>query len=752
MNSAFAFPVGSFGVLWGLALVLKVTGVLLLGSLVAAALHRASAAVRHFAWQLTLLGAVTMGLATLILPPLTWRVASWPVAVRNERAASAAPVTLPAGQRLAALPLPAAELTAPTPGTAQPFALPERLPLLLAGVWLAGVLAVAGWCAAGHAGLGRLARSATPLEGDDWKSLLESVAARRGVRAAVRLLRARAAYSPMTWGVRRPIVLLPDDAESWPLERRRVVLEHELAHAARADTVAQLFACAACALYWFHPLVWRAARELRAESERACDDLVLSGGTPGVDYAAHLLEVARRARSLGAGRMIAIGMAQPSQLEGRLLAVLDEARARHAPRRRPRALGWAGLALLVLPLAALRIVPGAAQATERPVTGASKSVSGESEFEREVSASPGGRLEIELDSGGGIDVQGWDRPIVQVRAHLGGRDWRDTRVTLDRDGQGARLHSWQGVERKNSSTSHAFEIRVPRRYSVHVSSSGGEVILTDLDGEFSGHSGGGGLRLERVKGRASLVTGGGEIDVTDVDLSGLVSTGGGEVRLSRVRGPLRASSGSGPVIREDSESETSGDLSDIDSKDKVIHVGKRGSTKDAHGVLHIEKAGGDVVLEGAPAGARITTGGGEIRVGPSAGDVRAHTGGGDIVIGPVAGSVTAGTGSGDVSVTITGADGVERSVDITSGTGSAVLVLPSGLSAEFDLETGYTNNFGRRTRITSDWNLEREETTTWESKHGTPRKFVRAHGTVGHGGGLIHVKITNGDITVKRGR
>src|SRR5262249_44425554 len=128
------------------------------------------------------------------------------------------------------------------------------------------------------------------------------------------------------WGWRRPVVLFPREAEEWPVERLRVALEHELAHVARGDYLAQTLATIVCAVYWFHPLVWLAASRRRSEGERACDDHVLTRGTPADEYASRLIEVARRARAMRAWGQVAVGMARRSHLEGRLLAVLDDGR------------------------------------------------------------------------------------------------------------------------------------------------------------------------------------------------------------------------------------------------------------------------------------------------------------------------------------------------------------------------------------------------------------------------------------------
>jgi beta-lactamase regulating signal transducer with metallopeptidase domain len=108
------------------------------------------------------------------------------------------------------------------------------------------------------------------------------------------------------------------------------VLLHELAHVKRWDWLTQLAARLACALYWWHPLAWVAARRLREERELACDDLVLAHGTVASTYAADLLEIARVFRVSPASALAGVAMARRSQLAGRLLAVLDAARSRRS--------------------------------------------------------------------------------------------------------------------------------------------------------------------------------------------------------------------------------------------------------------------------------------------------------------------------------------------------------------------------------------------------------------------------------------
>ena len=100
---------------------------------------------------------------------------------------------------------------------------------------------------------------------------------------------------PVTAGILAPVVILPEGSEEWDNERCRAVLMHELAHVRRRDLVFHIVSRIACAVYWFNPLVWYAARKLRSESERACDDLVLNRGAHASAYADHLLQIVRAA-------------------------------------------------------------------------------------------------------------------------------------------------------------------------------------------------------------------------------------------------------------------------------------------------------------------------------------------------------------------------------------------------------------------------------------------------------------------------
>jgi hypothetical protein len=285
---------------------------------------------------------------------------------------------------------------------------------------------------------------------------------------------------------------------------------------------------------------------------------VLAAGTSAPDYAAHLLALAQAYRSSLPTPMVALPMARPSQLEGRLLAVLAGAARRRPPTRRVVVAIAAAMLLMTLPLSALELRPMrgvSADATALPLpdTDATQqtqpiaAAAADSIIERTVVARSGGSLLLDLRTGGSVHVTSWDEESVYVRARLSGRDWRSTAVSVEPSADGVRVVAWDVGSRAEQSTSHAFEIRVPRTFDIQLRSATGDVALRGLSGTFGGTTGAGDVHLTALSGRLDLTTGRGNVRVEESDLSGSVRTGAGEVSLLRVRGGLAASSGSGRV-------------------------------------------------------------------------------------------------------------------------------------------------------------------------------------------------------------
>jgi len=211
-------------------------------------------------------------------------------------------------------------------------------------IWFVGASTLLTRFAINLLGLHRLrkASEAVPDAG------LVAGAARFGRR--VELWRSEVIGAPVTWGIVRPIILVPAGFEELPADCRDAVLCHELAHIQAHDFLMRGLAEIGRALIWFQPLMWIVWQQLREEQELACDNRVLATGRRPSAYAKLLLVWES---SPGLDSLIAVGIANRSCLKRRLYALLDPDLRRDTVASAAVAVTWLlGLAT-ALPLAAI---------------------------------------------------------------------------------------------------------------------------------------------------------------------------------------------------------------------------------------------------------------------------------------------------------------------------------------------------------------------------------------------------------------
>ncbi len=336
---------------------LKGTAVLTLALLAAAASKRRPAAFRHFVLSFALVGLLLLPL--LSLAPIGWRTSllparpmgaeagiqaridSNPVATPVEFSArNSDPVPVVSIGRASELPAsevkslafkPASVLRSSEipPGFSSIRAeAPNRISLGIALVilWSAGFALLILRLGFGLAGAARLTREGAVLRDSVWLALLERFRSFASLRRKIRLRSHPRASVPLTWGWRKPVILMPESAGSWTEEERSSALFHELSHIRRADFVTMLLVRASLAMFWFNPLCWIVYRELRKEQEIACDELVLRAGIRPSTYAASLLAFRRSAGFRWNPSAALLGMLGPSTFRKRLAAILTHKR------------------------------------------------------------------------------------------------------------------------------------------------------------------------------------------------------------------------------------------------------------------------------------------------------------------------------------------------------------------------------------------------------------------------------------------
>ena len=301
-------------------------------------LRKKSADVRRLVLS-TVIAAMFVAAVTLPLLP------QWSVAIPSVAPVEFAPIsvpTLPGGS--SAFMVTAAETVRPERPESSPridswVSLRNRMPGIIPLIWLLGTTLLLVRFAISLRGLRRL-RNASDAVSD-----ISTAGGRR-----IALLQNDAIAAPVTWGVFRPVILVPTDFGQLPVESRNAVLCHELAHVQGYDFFLRGLAEIARAVIWFQPLMWIVWRQLREEQELACDNRVLAEGGRASAYARMLLDWNARP---GVDALIAVGITHRGCLKRRLYALLDQDLRREQVAGKAVVATWfVGLAT-ALPLAAI---------------------------------------------------------------------------------------------------------------------------------------------------------------------------------------------------------------------------------------------------------------------------------------------------------------------------------------------------------------------------------------------------------------
>lgn len=200
---------------------------------------------------------------------------------------------------------------------AAPNAAAVTMPIDWLGViWLAVVLACALLFTASYCRCRRVFRTALPLQ----NAAAENWLAAHPLRRKVRLQVSDRITTPLTYGVARPVILLPEDMDWTDGQGLSYVLCHELTHIRRFDALTKLLLTAAACLHWFNPAVWVMYVLANRDLELSCDEAVVRrlGPNKRGAYAAVLIRMEERRGGPGA----LVNYFSKNALEERIVAIM----------------------------------------------------------------------------------------------------------------------------------------------------------------------------------------------------------------------------------------------------------------------------------------------------------------------------------------------------------------------------------------------------------------------------------------------
>ncbi len=392
--------------------------------------------------------------------------------------------------------------------------------------------------------------------------------------------------------------------------------------------------------------------------------------------------------------------------------------------------------ILALSVAAILFLPASASARHQsplPNT-AHSSPRLTSDLTGSIAVHEGDRIRVKIELGSiNIHTQSSDKSDkMDYRVHLETEaSQKDARELLKSFTISARQTS-DGVLLKAEGPNHHgagrlwvnLELVIPKNSSVDVSTGGGNIDASQIDGHVYLATSGGNITAGDIGGPAHLDTGGGNIVARNVAGELLANTGGGHITIGSVAGNATLHTSGGHI--------------------RVASV---------QGTAHFETGGGNITLEHSGAELTAETGGGEIEVGEAAGLVRARTSGGGIRVVRMFGPTDLETSGGSIYLTQ-----VDSAVKASTSDGgiTAWFVAPPKGSGNCQLESNSGDivvHLPRELPVTIDAVVEKGGDHRVIVDPAFPLKVsydgahtVRAEGDLNGGGELLRLRTVAGNI------
>jgi hypothetical protein len=216
----------------------------------------------------------------------------------------------------------------------------------------------------------------------------------------------------------------------------------------------------------------------------------------------------------------------------------------------------------------------------------------EKRFEKKFSVTPGGVLTLETDAGS-VKVTGTTGNEVVVLARIEGRSRDVEKFTIEAEqvsggvqvsGKGEK-NFWRFLSGHNFDVE--FTVSVPREYNIHVHTSGGDVVVSDVKGKVDGGTSGGNVSLKQIEGASTVETSGGDIRAEALKGNIHAETSGGNVLVKKVTGSVGAETSGGNISVEEVDGKVQAETSGGD-----IHLSVLGTNRG----IHAETSGGNVTI------------------------------------------------------------------------------------------------------------------------------------------------------------